>query len=180
MHLALSGGPACIESSGDAQDDGADCHECGFRLWVPLGRLRVSQVGLYDDRRFPGRSLLVLDHHEEDLSALEGQLLTDYMADLRDLSAAIKAVTGAPRINVAVLGNAVPHLHWHVIPRQPDREPLPNRSPWDDPRKRLPMPTSQLRALRAGIGGALNHRSVDSDGLAPVNGCDESQRVVVR
>ncbi len=107
----------------------------------------MSRAGLYDDARFPGRCLLVLNQHEEDLTALEGRLLIDYMADLRDLSAALRTVTGAQRLNVAVLGNAVPHVHWHVVPRIPEFEPLPDRSPWSDPRPRHRLPPDRLAWL---------------------------------
>ena len=91
-------------------------------------------MGLYDDNRFPGRSLLSLNEHYGDLADLSDELLHDYMRDLRDVRTAIRKVTGADRINYAVLGNAEPHVHWHLVPRYPEREPLPNRSPWQDPR----------------------------------------------
>lgn len=152
------------------------CGTCGFELWVPVARLRVSRAGLYDDARFPGRSLLALDRHEEDLSALQEDELHAFMADLRDLSEAVKRVTGAPRVNVAVLGNVVPHLHWHVIPRRPDTEPLPGRSPWDDPRERRNLYPGLLGPLHEALRTELSpqgpagpnrdgHR--DGDPLAP-------------
>lgn len=134
------------------------CPRCGFELWIPVGQLRVSHAGLYDDNRFPGRALLALNSHEEDLSALNADVLMAFMADLRDLSRAVKHVTRAARVNVAVLGNAVPHLHWHVIPRRPESEPLPGRSPWNDPRERRALPSGLLGSLREKIGTELLRR----------------------
>ncbi len=124
------------------------CGTCQFELWVPVRDLRVSHVGLYDDARFPGRCLLALNDHHEDVTELEAGVLQEMMLDLRDLTRAVKRVTGAPRINVAVLGNAVPHVHWHAVPRLPDREMLPSRSPWDDPRPRTGLAPAEMQRLR--------------------------------
>lgn len=123
----------------DTAAAGEPCDQCGFTLWNPVAALRVSTMGLYNDNRFPGRSLLSLNEHYADLTDLPEELLQDYMRDLRDVRTAITKVTGAARVNYAVLGNAEPHVHWHLVPRYPERESLPNRSPWQDPR-----PTAKL------------------------------------
>ncbi len=115
--------------------------------------MRVSTAGLYDDARFPGRCLLVLDEHHDDLLDVPSELMSAYLADLRDLRDAIRNVTGAQRVNYAALGNAEPHVHWHVVPRRPDTEPQPGRSPWQDPRPQTRLPRGEredlARTLRA-------------------------------
>jgi len=40
--------------------------------------------------------------------------------------AALREVMHADKINLASLGNVVPHLHWHVIPRFTDDPHFPN------------------------------------------------------
>lgn len=42
----------------------------------------------------------------------------------------VKGAVGAKRMNYAILGNAVPHVHAHVIPRF-ETDPNPNQSPWN-------------------------------------------------
>lgn len=125
--------PGRVEAGLTAADG---CAVCGFALWLPVADLSVSRVGLYDDARFPGRSLLVLKEHYEDLLEVPQGLAEAYFEDLRRYGTALRAVTGAGRLNFAVLGNAVAHVHWHVFPRHRDLEPNPHRSPWDDPRPR--------------------------------------------
>jgi diadenosine tetraphosphate (Ap4A) HIT family hydrolase len=42
------------------------------------------------------------------------------------LETAVREVMGPDKVNVASLGNVVPHLHWHVIPRYADDVHFPN------------------------------------------------------
>jgi len=109
------------------------CMDCGFELWIPISDLRCSTIGLYNDARFPGRCLLMFNEHVEALEDLDGEALENWMLDLRAASTVIKKVAGARRINLAILGNAEPHLHAHLIPRIPDDDPIPTQSPWDHP-----------------------------------------------
>lgn len=107
---------------------------------MPISELEVSTLGLYDDARFPGRSLLVLNRHFEYFEKLDDTLLIPFVRDAQRAADAIRSATGSPRVNFAILGNAEPHIHWHLIPRNPDREQRPGRSPWDDPREKAPLP----------------------------------------
>lgn len=110
------------------------CSECSFSLWIPVAPLGVSFLGLYDDNRFPGRCILALQPHYESWQDIPSSVLNPFVADSQLAARAITVATGANRVNLAVLGNADPHVHFHMIPRYPDREELPSRSPWDDPR----------------------------------------------
>ena len=131
------------------------CPTCNFELWNPVDTgftLRVSDMGIYDDARFPGRSILRLRDHATDLTAVEPHALMDFMLDIQTASAAIKQASGADRINVAILGNTERHVHAHLIPRIRSREPLPDRSPWDDPRPKESLNSSALAFAVARIG----------------------------
>lgn len=134
------------------------CVACGFTLWNPVADLTVSAVGVYSDARFPGRSLLVLNEHYEDLTHLPLDVAAAFHADLRAYADALREVTGAQRLNYAVLGNAEPHVHWHIFPRHPQTEPAPDKSPWDDPRPRLALPAAQLDGLVIRLQEALGGR----------------------
>lgn len=96
------------------------CTTCGFVLFVPVpASLSVSQLGLYNDARFPGRSIVVLNRHVAALEDLADSERNAFWADATTVGRAVKRVTGCARVNYAVLGNAEPHLHVHVIPRRP-------------------------------------------------------------
>lgn len=128
---------------------GNSCSSCGFELWLPVASLSVADLGLYSDGRFPGRSLLKLRDHYESIEELPADVTLDFFADLRLSMAAIRRATGAQRVNFAVLGNAVPHVHGHLIPRFPSEESKPQSSPWDDPRPRAKLLESKELELVA-------------------------------
>jgi len=130
------------------------CSSCGFALWNPYGALSVSTLGLYSDSRFPGRTILRLDQHFDQLDEIPVELSSLFMDDIQQTVWRLKEYTGAPRVNVAILGNTESHVHAHLIPRKPQNEPLPTKSPWDDPRPRTALEPaheelilSELRAI---------------------------------
>lgn len=132
------------------------CSSCGFELWLPIASLSVADLGFYSDSRFPGRCILKLRDHYESLEDLPEDLTASFMADLKAAMGSIRFATGAERVNFAVLGNAVPHVHGHLIPRLPELEELPNSSPWDDPRVKAKLSTSEASSLIALIREGLN------------------------
>jgi len=137
------------------------CSECGFELWLPIAELTTGVLGLYNDARFPGRCIFALREHHEDLAALSDSLLFSYAREATRSASAIRIAVGSSRINYAVLGNAEPHVHFHLIPRFPETEPKPRNSPWDDPRPKAELTPSELRRIRYAIGEALELRSAD-------------------
>jgi diadenosine tetraphosphate (Ap4A) HIT family hydrolase len=123
------------------------CEECGFDLWRYVGQSVVftpggtvegiekeyansCHVGLYSDHRYPGRCLVVFDKHKEHLEDLSDFELSYFMRCVTKVGQAVKEIVGAKRMNYSVLGNAVPHVHAHVIPRF-ETDPNPNQSPWN-------------------------------------------------
>ena len=50
------------------------------------------------------------------------------------VEAALRQVLDPVKINLASLGNQVPHLHWHVIPRFEDDAHFPD-AVWAPPRR---------------------------------------------
>ena len=137
------------------------CGSCAFNLWLPVADLSVSTLGLYSDVRFPGRCLLAYTvEHVEEVADLRGGDADAFFADVRRACAAVKAVSGCDRVNVAFLGNTVSHLHAHLIPRRVAQEPKPSRPPWEDPRpsgscrptcaRRWPAPSQSSSPAAAG------------------------------
>ncbi|KKN66630.1 hypothetical protein LCGC14_0469650 [marine sediment metagenome] len=113
--------------------------ECGFELWNPIvshkdSLLSCSYLSLYDDARFLGRCILSYNEHEEDFADMDLFDMTAFMSDVQQAGRAIQKATGAERINYAILGNAVPHVHVHIIPRY-GTDPYPKKSPWNHPGK---------------------------------------------
>ena len=75
------------------------------------------RVILVEDADYPGFCRVILNAHVRemsDLPAAERQRLMDVVFAVE---AALREVARPDKINLASLGNLVPHLHWHVIPR---------------------------------------------------------------
>jgi len=121
------------------------CDICpnGFELWNPVADLPDTYVGLYDDNRFPGRCLVVLKEHHEHFNELSADCVNKFMTQIQQVMDVVKLVTGVERVNLAILGNTVPHIHAHLIPRYPDEEKYPGKSPWNDPRTLVTLPTAE-------------------------------------
>ena len=78
---------------------------------------KPGDIAFYDDARFPGRAVLVLGEHAELVEDLPLDVARDLALDVRQAAAAVRAASGARRINYAAFGNVVPHVHVHLIPR---------------------------------------------------------------
>ncbi len=91
-----------------------------------------SGWAFFGERQFlRGYTLLLPDPVVPTLNALGSQQRATYLQDVARLGDAVLKVTGAARINYAILGNQEPALHTHVIPRyadEPDR--LRTSHPW--------------------------------------------------
>jgi histidine triad (HIT) family protein len=71
---------------------------------------------------FPGHTLLVPRAHVETLADLPSELLEPYFSRAQRLSQAMETVLGAAGSFVAMnnrVSQSVPHLHTHVVPRNP-------------------------------------------------------------
>lgn len=150
-------------SSDMASAETRDCPTCGFGLWMPIMGLTESEIGLYSDSRFPGRCIVTLRDHYEQLDDMQPWPLATFMEEIQYCVEALKAATGSPRINVAILGNAESHVHAHLIPRYPEQEALPSKAPWEDPREKhsLPPETAEnlIRSIRAALREKLERTS---------------------
>jgi diadenosine tetraphosphate (Ap4A) HIT family hydrolase len=91
-----------------------------------------SGWALFGERQFlRGYTLLLPDPVVPSLNALGAQERTTFLLDVARLGDAVLKVTGAARINYAILGNLEPALHAHVIPRYGDEpEALVTAHPW--------------------------------------------------
>ncbi len=72
---------------------------------------------------FTGYCLLVSRRHASELSQL-GSGRTGFLEEMATLAEAIESCFRPHKLNYELLGNQVPHLHWHLFPRSasdPDR-----------------------------------------------------------
>lgn len=120
---------------------------CDFVLFQPIHELKTSSLGLYNDSRFPGRCILKLNKHYDHLDEIPDPELYDFMVDVKKCVKVMKHVLQVDRVNFAILGNTVSHVHAHLIPRYPDAEKFPDKSPWNDDRVNETLTEQQLTVL---------------------------------
>jgi diadenosine tetraphosphate (Ap4A) HIT family hydrolase len=83
-----------------------------------------SVVLLGTSQYYLGYCLLVARRHATELSQLSESERRAYLDEMCLLARAIEECFRPKKLNYELLGNQVPHLHWHVFPRfdaDPDR-----------------------------------------------------------
>ena len=73
-----------------------------------------------DDVRFPWLVLVPRRHDMIELHDLAHAERMVLIEEIARAGRALKALTGAAKINIGVLGNVVPQLHVHVVARNAD------------------------------------------------------------
>ncbi len=96
--------------------------------WDLVARLPVSSLYLTANQAYRGRCQLIFDpRHVARIDELSPDEWAALSADIYAAQRAIVHVVRPDHVNVESLGNVVPHLHWHIIPRY-ERDPR-----WGEP-----------------------------------------------
>jgi diadenosine tetraphosphate (Ap4A) HIT family hydrolase len=85
---------------------------------VPVGDLALSRVLLMNDANYSWLILVPRRAGVIELIDLSEQERQQLMAELAQVSAALKALTECNKLNVAAIGNVVPQLHVHIVARR--------------------------------------------------------------
>ena len=81
-------------------------------------QFRVVRVVDGDEaRRFPAFYRLIWNTHVAEFSDLTVADRHACMDAVADIERTLRALLAPTKVNLATLGNVVPHLHWHVIAR---------------------------------------------------------------
>jgi diadenosine tetraphosphate (Ap4A) HIT family hydrolase len=85
--------------------------------------LRVIRVG---DPDYPAFCRVILNRHVREMTDLPPDERQRFMQAVFAVESALRELLAPDKINLASLGNQVPHLHWHVIPRFADDRHFPD------------------------------------------------------
>jgi diadenosine tetraphosphate (Ap4A) HIT family hydrolase len=131
-----------VETSGSAAArPDPDCPMCRMLTNVASTPAFIAELGwtvavLGTNQGCPGWCVLILKEHHEHLADLSLARQASVWREVSLIAAAVREVFptsgkggGPPRINYECLGNQVPHIHWHVIPRHAD-DPEPTKPVW--------------------------------------------------
>jgi len=79
-----------------------------------------------DTPAYPGFCRVILDRHVKEMTDLAPAERSRLMMAVMKTEQAVRDALNPDKINLASLGNVVPHLHWHVIPRFADDQHFPD------------------------------------------------------
>jgi diadenosine tetraphosphate (Ap4A) HIT family hydrolase len=78
---------------------------------------RCSIGKLNPDQYFRGYSFLTLKWHSEELYEISDRDRRSFLEDMSRVARALSLVFKPDKMNYELLGNGMPHLHWHLVPR---------------------------------------------------------------
>lgn len=131
------------------------CATCGFGLGEPIASLEASELTFVSDRRFPGRCVLTLREHATELFEVSTPARQAFTEDMSRAARAIKLAVDAFKMNYEILGNADPHVHCHLIPRQYD-ESNPRVPAWLHPEPQAELDEASARRIKDRIRELLD------------------------
>lgn len=90
-------------------------------FWDSVVSLDVSTLCLLKNQAYRGHCILIYDpKHVVRPDALTVEEWLDFASDAHRAVRALTTVCSPDHVNVACLGNQMPHLHWQLIPRYRD------------------------------------------------------------
>ena len=132
------------------------CKSAGGRLVWQGAQLRVIRA---EEVGFPAFYRVIWTTHAAELSDLSEADRNTCMAVVTEVERVLRAQLQPTKINLAALGNMVPHLHWHVIARYDWDSHFP-APVWASPLRERDLPREaqlqqELAACDAAIAQAL-------------------------
>jgi diadenosine tetraphosphate (Ap4A) HIT family hydrolase len=92
-----------------------------------------------DDLHYPGFCRVILTAHHKEMTDLPADQRQRLMTVVFAVEACVRDVVKPDKINLASLGNVVPHVHWHVIPRWENDSHFPDAI-WAAARRTAALP----------------------------------------
>lgn len=119
-----------------------------------IADLGLSRLRLAANQFARGYCVLICARHVAEPYGLPDEECAAFFADLMRAARALEAVFRPTKMNFQILGNAVPHLHCHLVPRFYG-DPAPSRPLDPDLETRLLTPREyeeRVAAIRAALG----------------------------
>ncbi|MSN25062.1 MAG: HIT domain-containing protein [Geobacter sp.] len=134
-----------------------NCPMC--QRWNDDADLRIiemphSYAVLNRDQFFPGYTLLFTKEHVTELFHLDPSVRSALMEEVSRVAEALYDTFSPAKINYELLGNMVPHIHWHIVPRFAS-EALWPRPIWAETHKELILAPDEYQQRITRIRSAL-------------------------
>ena len=126
--------------------------------WDLVAQLTTSSLYLAKNQTYRGQCVLVFDpRHVSRIEQLSRPEWSALAGDVFTAQQAVIRVVKPDHINIEQLGNVVPHLHWHIIPRYVG-DPRWGAPIWQVPLESMPdtrLPDAEREALLEALRRAL-------------------------
>lgn len=127
------------------------CQMC--TKWDDEPELRIAEmercyVMLNRDQFFRGYCFVIARNHVSELFHLDIRTRSGIIEEVNSVAAALFKTFSPAKINYELLGNMVPHMHWHIVPRFTD-DPLWPRPIWSEPHEPVELPAGEYAELAA-------------------------------
>ncbi|PLX98229.1 MAG: HIT family protein [Desulfuromonas sp.] len=112
-----------------------DCRMC--HKWHDEAELRIAEfehsyVMLNRDQFFPGYSFVFTREHITELFHLDPSRRHAIIDEVNRVAEVLAEIFQPAKMNYELLGNMVPHMHWHLVPRF-ETDPLWPQPIWAEP-----------------------------------------------
>ena len=87
---------------------------------IEICPLQVSTFYLFREQTYRGRCVVALNAHETELFNLDDETLCRFSKDVATAAHAVQKTFKPGKVNYAVYGDLVPHLHYHIVPKSMD------------------------------------------------------------
>ena len=131
----------------------ADCSMCQDPIYTEkdgqhprkIADLSVSTAVLNPNWQFfKGSTILVFQDHVTELHHLTPELQHLFMDDASRIAAALEKAFPGIKLNHGLMGNAMPHLHWHMMVRRAT-DPDPKLTIWEMDFPKLELSDEEFR-----------------------------------
>lgn len=130
------------------------CHRWDADADLQIVEFKHSYLILNRDQFFPGYCLLFAKQHVTELFHLEQGVRQGMLEEVSSTAAVLAQLFKADKINYELLGNMVPHIHWHLVPRYTTDQLWP-RPIWSEPHQERFLAAEEYRQRCTMIRQAL-------------------------
>ncbi len=119
-----------------------------------IADLGLSMAYLHDDQFFPGWTVVVFKRHATELFHLAPTERIQMMEEVSRFAKVLAETFDAKKMNYGLLGNQMPHIHWHLIPRL-SSDPAPLEPVWRVPHDRVTLSAEDVQSTIARMKNRL-------------------------
>lgn len=112
---------------------------------IKICNLKCSTVYLFRDQKHKGRCVVAFKDHRDELYELSPNELTQFMSEVAMVASAISELFCPDKINYAVYGDLMSHVHFHIVPKYKDG--LQWGKPFTDDIDRVLLSDTQYKEL---------------------------------